>query len=147
MKRASLDDVLMWLADSNVPWGVFHKLKMQADADLKRIKAEQERLEYEKRFVEAELAWKTKANTPWEAAMRDKHLQSQHDSSEARLLYENSARGCPGCGSRNLTWFWYATPLPPVERRMFHGFAGWMTACESCNVEIDFFQAMRVYYK
>lgn len=146
MKRAKLDDVIEWLADSTLSWQVSHQHKKESAAKLKGIKAGEEKLEYERKFAEAEMAWKTKAHTPWEAAMRDKVFQARHDSSAAKQKYGHSAHRCPKCGSPEVTWFYYVTPPPRYELRRFHGFAGWMTACERCNVEIDFFEEMRVYY-
>jgi hypothetical protein len=147
MKRAKLDDVIEWLADSKLSWRVFDQHRKEGAAELERIKAEQQKLEYERKFAEAEMAWKTKANTPWEAAMRDKAFQARHDSSTAEQKYGDSAHPCPQCGSREVTWFYYVSPPHPhYELRELHGFAGWMTACERCNVQIDFFDEMRIYY-
>jgi hypothetical protein len=145
-KRAELDDVIEWLSDSTLSWQVFHHHKRQSEAELKRIKGEEQKLEYERKLAESEMAWKTKANTHWEATMRDKDFQAKRDPSAAKQKYGHLARPCPKCGSGEVTWFYYVTPLPRYEERHFHGSGGWMTACERCSVEIDFFDEVRVYY-
>ena len=146
MRRTKLDDVIEWLKQSTLSWRVFRQRNEETIAEMKKIKAAEDRLLYERKFAEAERAWKTKASTPWEAAMGDKTFQAGHDPSAAKQRYGGSAHPCPRCGTRDLTWFYFVTPLPRYELRQFHGFAGWMTACERCNVTVDFFQEMRVYY-
>lgn len=148
LKRAGLDEVIHWLSDSTLSWPLFLRRKQESDAALKKIKAEQEKLEYERKLAEAEMAWKTKAATPWEAAMRNRDLQAGYDPDAARQKYGQSSHPCPICGSQQLTWFYYFTPPPPYELRGTgaHGAAGWMTACEHCGVQVDFFQESRVYY-
>jgi hypothetical protein len=146
-KRANLDDVIEWLSNSALSWQVFHHHKEESEAELTRIKTEEEKLEYKRKFAEAERAWKTKANTPWEAAMRDRDFQAKHDLSVAKKKYGHLAHTCPKCGSREVTWFYYVTPPPPYEsRHLSTGFAGWMTACERCGVEIDLFEELRASY-
>jgi len=145
-KRAKLDDVISWLSDSTLSWQAFDRQKKESDAELRRLKAEEGKIKYERIFAESEMAWKTKAGTPWEAAMRDRDFQAKHDLSAAKQKYGHLTNPCPKCGSRELTWFYYVTPPPRYELRQFHGFAGWMTACERCSVQIDFFDEVRVYY-
>ena len=148
-KRAELDDVIEWLSESRLSWHVFYQHKKESVAKLKRIKAGEERLKYERMFAEAEMAWKTKADSPWEAAMRDKDFQSKHDRhrSDAKQRYALSAHSCPKCGSGEVTWFYYSTPPPRYESRGTSVyFAGWMTACERCNEQVDFFVEIRGSY-
>ncbi len=145
-KRSKLDDVIEWLSDSTLSWRAFDQHKKESELKLRRIRVEEQKLKYEQKFAEAEMAWMTKANTPWEAAMRDKDFQAKHDPSAAVRKYGHLAHSCPKCGSPEVTWFYYVTPPPPYEQRMFHGLAGWMTACEGCCVKIDFFRERSVHY-
>lgn len=146
LKQAKLDDVIEWLAESALSWRVFHKHKREATSELKRLRSEEQRLEYQRKFAAAQMAWKTKANTPWEAALRDLEFQARHDSAAAKQKYGGSAQPCPQCKSIDLAWFYFVTPPPPYEHQWIHGFAGWETACQKCNIEVDFFPEARIHY-
>jgi hypothetical protein len=45
----------------------------------------------------------------------------------------------PNCGSAadKLDWFYFATPAESWQH--LAGRAGWMTACQQCGIQVDFF--------
>ena len=53
--------------------------------------------------------------------------------------YLPSARPCPSCNRApaQLKWFYYCTSEETWS--MLHGRAGWLTICEPCHVQVDFF--------
>jgi hypothetical protein len=53
--------------------------------------------------------------------------------------YKHRSHGCPICGTpaNQLAWFFFATPVETWEVLM--GRAGWMTVCDKCHLQVDFF--------
>lgn len=79
---------------------------------------------------------------PWEdvrAARKDSELQTAHALDEAMEEYTEAARSCPGCGTppAYLIWFYFESPASTWENLC--GRAGWMTVCEWCELQVDFF--------
>ena len=137
-KRANLDYVIEWLAQSELPWREFNSLKQDFEKREKVLRTASERIEYDRKRLEAERVWRTKANTPWEAAMLDPLLQSKHDSEPIKREYGHMARPCPQCGAMDLRWFYYIQPPHPYDMSRFKRFAGWVTACKKCNEPVDY---------
>ena len=137
-KRAKLDHVIEWLAESKLPWGEFNSLKQSFEKRAKALDSALEEIEYERQRSEAEAAWRTKAKSPWEAAMRDTVLQAEHDPEPVKRDFGHMARPCPRCGTTDLRWFYYIEPPHPYETREMPCFGGWVTACERCNSVVDY---------
>lgn len=79
---------------------------------------------------------------PWEdvrASAEDRHLQADHPRGEGLGKYAEYADRCPGCHTppEHLTWVYFRSPDRTWE--MLCGRAGWMTVCEWCEVQVDFF--------
>jgi hypothetical protein len=79
---------------------------------------------------------------PWamvDRARGDGYLQHGQSASEARLVYLWTARACPTCGlgASALSWFYFRSDDWTWERRC--GTAGWMTVCDPCRVQVNFF--------
>ena len=82
---------------------------------------------------------------PWEdieAALRDRSLQAEHPVEQVREDLLSDARPCPKCGRgpESLTWFYFSSP--PDTWELLCGRAGWMTICDPCQEEVDFFLEM-----
>lgn len=78
---------------------------------------------------------------PWEDVDKARHnqrLQRKHPPSEADK-YRATAKPCPKCGkaSADLVWFYFESPKWTWENLC--GRAGWMTVCDTCHVQVDFF--------
>jgi hypothetical protein len=78
---------------------------------------------------------------PWEDVDKARHnrrLQRNHPPGEADK-YRGTAKPCPMCGkvSRELAWFYFESPKRTWENLC--GRAGWMTVCDACHVQVDFF--------
>lgn len=73
------------------------------------------------------------------AARRDRELQEQHSPFEARGRYMDRANSCPTCGAAptDLHWTYFRSPDWTWERRC--GRAGWLTSCDHCGIDVDFF--------
>lgn len=79
---------------------------------------------------------------PWEdveAARANGRLQAKHSVDRAVEHYSSGARPCPSCGTppRFLVWFYFSSPRWTWEHLC--GREGWMTMCEWCPCQIDFF--------
>ena len=79
---------------------------------------------------------------PWadvKAARRNRHLQQEHSIEEARARYTTHAKPCPKCHAvaTELSWFYFNSPEWTWEHMC--GRAGWMTVCDKCRVQVDFF--------
>lgn len=145
-KRAKLDYVVDWLSSSILPWQMFLERREECERQLKMLDEADRRIKYEQKYWTQQLALRTRAESDWEAQMCDGAGQANHDVSAAVERYGKQAHACPQCGSTELKWFYYTTPLPPFDSKFIHGFAGWKTACERCRVEVDFFSEARVYF-
>jgi hypothetical protein len=57
----------------------------------------------------------------------------------AKQKYGKRAHPCPKCGAAadKLGWFYYKSP--PPTWKMLCGHLGWMTVCQQCDVQVDFF--------
>lgn len=82
---------------------------------------------------------------PWEkvtAFKNDKNLQSQHSSVHAMNRFLGEAAPCPRCRTvaDGLLWIYlsYQDGWPRV--------AGWLTVCERCNLQVDFFIMQKEYF-
>jgi hypothetical protein len=78
----------------------------------------------------------------WEhvnASRNDKNLQKQYSLEEAMNDYLKKASPCPKCklSPEKLSWFYFITPLRYWKHRS--GRAGWITVCDQCNYQVDFF--------
>lgn len=79
---------------------------------------------------------------PWadvEGARKWATRQSKHSPEDARVRYIESAKSCPSCGATpaNLEWLYYSTPARTWEA--LSGRAGWLTVCDLCHLQVDFF--------
>lgn len=80
---------------------------------------------------------------PWEdveAARGRTSLQAEHDADQARAGYLKWAKPCPNCGAppERLSWFYFRSPEWTWQEDLC-GRAGWMTVCDPCHVQVDFF--------
>lgn len=78
---------------------------------------------------------------PWDDVDKARHnqrLQQKHPPGEADT-YRATAKPCPKCGkgSAELSWFYFESPKWTWENLC--GRAGWMTVCDHCRVQVDFF--------
>jgi hypothetical protein len=82
---------------------------------------------------------------PWEdveAARGDERLQRQHPVAEGKTRYVATGKPCPKCATPadRLTWFYFESPAWTWEHLC--GRAGWMTVCNRCQMQVDFFSEM-----
>jgi hypothetical protein len=105
-KRSKLDDLIEWLKDRRLSWVAFNQGKKWLAEEQKRIKEENAKLEYEKRYEASEKAWREKGRTPEEAARNDGDLQKRYSHDAAKEKYLADAKSCPKCGTHpdNLAW-------------------------------------------
>ncbi len=54
-------------------------------------------------------------------------------------MYVASAQICPSCATppANLEWFYYSSPASTWAKMC--GRAGWLTVCDECHLQVDFF--------
>jgi len=79
---------------------------------------------------------------PWpdvEASRNDRKLQQENSLEEARERYLEQARCCPKCKAKadELAWFYFSSP--DITWEHLCGRAGWLTVCDRCRVQVDFF--------
>lgn len=79
---------------------------------------------------------------PWRdvlASRRDEALQARASATEARSRYGAVARACPECATppTHLSWFYFRSPRSTWEHLC--GVAGWITVCDWCERQVDFF--------
>lgn len=82
---------------------------------------------------------------PWEdieAARKNKWLQREHPLTEGQQHYAAKAKACPQCQTTaaQLAWFYFDSPEETWEHLC--GRAGWMTVCDHCHLQVDFFMDM-----
>lgn len=82
---------------------------------------------------------------PWEdvrASQRDPRAQAENDVPGARNLYGPMARPCPKCGTPpdRLTWIVFSSPW--WTWRSLCGREGYLTICEPCRFQVDFFMTV-----
>jgi hypothetical protein len=78
----------------------------------------------------------------WEdvlSSRKDKGRQEHHPVKEAKNKYLRDAMPCPSCKrpANQLSWIYLLTP--EWTWQTLCGKAGWITVCDQCNVQIDFF--------
>jgi hypothetical protein len=71
----------------------------------------------------------------------DSHPECADEVNEARDWYAERGHHCPYCGRSpwQVTWFFSGT-----DSGYFTGKAGWMTICEPCQLQVDFFLCYQV---
>jgi hypothetical protein len=79
---------------------------------------------------------------PWEdveAARQNQRLQREHPVAEGQQIYAAKAKPCPQCHTTagQLSWFYFDSPAETWENLC--GRAGWMTVCDRCHLQVDFF--------
>ena len=79
---------------------------------------------------------------PWEdveAARKNRRLQRKHSIADGQNSYIAVAKPCPQCGTAagQLSWFYFDSP--PKTWEDLCGRAGWMTVCDGCHVQVNFF--------
>jgi hypothetical protein len=72
------------------------------------------------------------------ASRYDVSLQEAYPVSEGKSLYMAEARACPHCFEppETLTWFYHKS-FSEWERGP--GVTGWVTVCDNCKEQVDFF--------
>jgi len=80
---------------------------------------------------------------PWEdvdPSRQDRKLQRRHVKREARAMYGADAAPCPGCGALadDQAWFYFESPAETWE--LLCGRAGWMTVCDRCRRQVNYFE-------
>jgi len=78
---------------------------------------------------------------PWQdvdRARKDKRLRRKHPVNEGKQTYQSKA--CPRCGAKaeGLEWFYFESPQETWAKLC--GTAGWMTVCDRCHVQVDYFE-------
>ena len=79
---------------------------------------------------------------PWEdveAARKNPRLQREHPLADGHRAYLPAAKVCPQCQTPagQLSWFYFESPSETWEHLC--GRAGWMTVCDRCHLQVDFF--------
>ena len=79
---------------------------------------------------------------PWgevDAARRNLQLQGRHPVLHGKDPYLSRAAPCPKCGTEasRLAWFYFETPTG--KWKINAGRSGWMTVCDPCHLQVDFF--------
>jgi HEAT repeat protein len=83
---------------------------------------------------------------PWEwvNASRNKlyRIFDEVGLEEAKTSYLDQAKDCPICATsaNELTWFPFATPPETWEKLVGRG--GWISVCDKCNIQVDFFMTI-----
>ena len=79
---------------------------------------------------------------PWDdvdSARKNTRLQRGHPIAEGHAAYLAAAKPCPQCqaSAGRLSWFYFESPAETWEHLC--GRAGWMTVCDQCHRQVDFF--------
>ncbi len=79
---------------------------------------------------------------PWpdvDAARNRRRLQEKHEVAAAKDHYRTQAQACPKCGkaAKDLDWFYSESPAWTWQNLC--GRAGWMSVCDDCHLQVDFF--------
>jgi len=85
---------------------------------------------------------KVEAVYPWEdvkAARIDRRLQRSHPINDGQRAYMTVANPCPQCHATadQLSWFYFSSPSSTW--RDLCGVSGWMTVCDRCHLQVNFF--------
>lgn len=80
---------------------------------------------------------------PWpdvEASRNDLELQEEHPATEIQY-YLTVAKPCPKCHATpdQLTWFYFKSP-PWTWGEYLCGRAGWLSVCDPCHIQVDYFE-------
>jgi len=79
---------------------------------------------------------------PWahvDASRKDTRLQSEHPAGEGLAGFLEYAAACPECrrSAASLEWLYFRSP--PETWRHLVGREGWLSICEDCHQQVDFF--------
>lgn len=74
--------------------------------------------------------------TGWRVHKKSWRNKKKH---EAVTAYEERARACPNCNALPAALRWFPYESSPESWAALCGRAGWMTACDRCKLQIDFF--------
>jgi hypothetical protein len=79
---------------------------------------------------------------PWadvDAIRENRQFQRHYPKRAAQRAFGGAALACPTCGLHALkhTWFYFESPEWTWERLC--GRAGWMTVCDACHRQVNFF--------
>ena len=79
---------------------------------------------------------------PWEdveAARKNPRLQREHPIANGQSAYLATAKPCRQCHApaSQLNWFYFESPDETWKHLC--GRAGWMTVCDRCHLQVDFF--------
>ncbi len=82
---------------------------------------------------------------PWsdvQVARSNAKLQRKNPVAEGKAEFLSHARPCPKCGASagELAWFYFESPLWTWDQLC--GRAGFMTVCDPCHAQVDFFMTM-----
>jgi hypothetical protein len=82
---------------------------------------------------------------PWQLVdsyRHDQHFQGQHSQEDAKAEYLSKATPCPRCRrpAKQLSWFYFGDFVQTPKT------AGWMTVCDPCDLQVDFFLDRQEYY-
>ena len=148
MKSGHLDDVIEWLEDKTIPWPTYNAGRKWLAQETESLRNEQEVAKAVRAFMEAEKARKEKGRiTLSERQRNDTWLQIRYPAGQARKKYADRAKPCPRCGKEpeDLTWF-HCVGGPELETWpsgavcvLFRHLFGWMTYCDHCDIDVDFF--------
>ena len=58
----------------------------------------------------------------------------------AKEMYLNGAKSCPKCGESPENLFWFGIQSSNESWDRGEGKAGFLTICEKCNLQVDFFR-------
>jgi hypothetical protein len=111
-------------------------LQLQTHAKKRRLKVTDMKVGEENEFQEDDQSF------PWphvEASRHDQQLQKAHPISKAKEFYASAAKPCPECqaAATKLQWFYFQSPEWTWKNEC--GRAGWMTVCDKCHRQVDFF--------
>jgi hypothetical protein len=72
-------------------------------------------------------------------ASSDQTLPFQTSVEAAQSMYLERASSCPRCktSADQLSWYFYTSP--DQDWQALAGRAGWITVCEGCHIQVDFF--------
>ena len=140
LKHYRLDDVIEWLEHKPITWSEYETLR-------------------DRRATRRWLALREVGYFPWEDvqtcqqdAVREAEGMRQapallgsveehaHTADDAKRAYGSRAVPCSKCGASpdKLTWIRFTSPAWTWKKLC--GRAGWLTICESCHLQIDFFK-------
>jgi len=146
-KDCQLKEVLSWLGGPPMPWRAYIDGTRWLAAEETRQHEDSRRDEL--RIMREEAEWWTRRNSHVEAIRKETGVMLEGDPEfrdryaklvrEAKNDYVKQAKSCPKCGSApdELAWFRYSA-LPSTDPRSCER-DGWMTFCEKCYGEVEFF--------